>query len=99
MTNVVSIQTRRALTGRGLTTTASVIQPGSNRAGFVERVLHAARAKKAEFGVGDKVAAKRDPNLIGTVQEVHQADTVRYVVSFSGIRRSFAQRELEKAGA
>lgn len=98
MTNVVSI-TRRAHTDRGITTATSFILPGSNRAGFVERVLHAARAEKAAFGVGDKVTAKRDPKLIGTVQQVMHSDTVRYLVSFGGIRYSLAQRELEKAGA
>ena len=39
----VGFNARRALTDRGLTTTASIV-PGSNRASFVDRVLHAARA-------------------------------------------------------
>ncbi|HRI77260.1 MAG TPA: hypothetical protein PLX33_09760 [Alphaproteobacteria bacterium] len=98
MSNIVSLHSRRALTSRGLTTTTSIV-PGSNRASFVDRVLHAARAEKAKFGVGDKVADKRDPSYTGTVHQVLHSDTVRYLVSFSGIRCICDQSALEKAGA
>lgn len=98
MSNIVTLQTRRAQTSRGLTTTTSIV-PGSNRASFVDRVLHAARAEKAIFAVGDKVADKREPSYTGIVHQVLYGDTVRYLVSFSGIRCICDQSALEKAGA
>lgn len=99
MNNIVSLQTRRAQTERGLTTTASIIQPGSNRASFVDRILHAARAEKALFGVGDKVALKREPESIGTVHQVMYSDTVRYLISFGGFKYICDQSALKSAGA
>ena len=98
MNNIVSLQTRRALNARGLTTSASIV-PGSNRANFVDRVLHAARAEKALFGVGDKVALKREPESIGTVHQVMHSDTVRYLISFGGIKCICDQSLLKSAGA
>lgn len=98
MSNVYSINTRRALTSRGLTTTTSIV-PGSNRASFVDRVLHAARAEKAKFGVGDKVSPAGVPETVGTVQQVHYSDAVRYLVSFGGIRCICDQSALQPAGA
>lgn len=98
MTNVFSIHTRRALTERGLTTTASIV-PGSNRASFVDRVLHAARAGKASFQIGDKVADKHDPQTVGTVLKVHHAAEVEYLVSFGAFRCIVGQSRLQPAGA
>lgn len=98
MTNVFSFKTRRAITVSGAISTAT-IQPGSNRASFVDRVLHAARADNAKFGVGDKVSPAGVPETIGTVQQVHYSDAVRYLVSFGGIRCICDQSALQPAGA
>lgn len=98
MNNIVYIQTRRSLNERGLTTSASIL-PGSNRASFVDRVLHAARAEKALFGVGDKVALKREPETIGTVHQVMHSDTVRYLISFGGFKYICDQSALKSAVA
>lgn len=97
MANVIPFTTIRKQTAEN--TITATIRPGTHRANWVEQVLCAARAEKAVFGVGDKVSTKCHPKLIGTVQQVMYSDTVRYLVSFSGIRCFVEQRELEKAGA
>lgn len=98
MTNVFSFKTRRAITVSGAISTAT-IQHGSNRASFVDRVLHAARAGKAAFEIGDKVADKNDPTTIGTVLKVHHAAEVEYLVSFGCFRCIVGQSRLQPAGA
>lgn len=105
MTNVTYLHTKRALSAHGLTTTASIqshIAAGSSRAGFVDRVLSAAREKRearALFRRGDRVALQRKPSDIGTVQDILVSDSVRYLVSFGGIRAICDESALIRAGA
>ena len=104
MSQVISIQSRRALTARGLTTTTSIrkdITPGSERAGFVARIMAEARdhrEAKALFRRGQKVHRTGERFKVGIVQDILVSDSISYVVSYNGDRNVIPEIALIAAG-